>query len=136
MAGNSNLPNQRLFKFENYPDAEPWFQPFLQSLNLFVDPVYQILDGGITYQNLMVPKIYNQVITSPVSGPLTFNFVNPLRFLPRSVTLGNVYAGNDTTSHPSLATCVYWHFSQGSIYVTNIPNLTASTQYNITLVIQ
>jgi hypothetical protein len=131
----SNLPTIRTFKFEDFPGAEPWFAQFLNSLNLFTDQAYQILNGGVTYQNLTIPRTYTQVITTPASGPVTFNFTNPLRIAPTAVLLGNLYQNPTPSTHPSSATCVYWHSSQGSIYVDDIPNLTASTQYTVTLVV-
>jgi len=131
----SNLPTNQEFKFENYPGAEQWFQQFLNSLNLFTTAVYGILNGGVTYQNLTVPKVYTKTITTPASGPVTFNFTNPLRIQPQAVLLGNVYVNGNPSSHPSSASNVYWHVSQGAIYVDDIPNLTASTTYVITLVV-
>lgn len=131
----SNLPTNQEFKFENYPGADQWFQQFLSSLNLFTTAVYGILNGGVTYQNLTVPKTYTKTITTPDSGPVTFNFTNPLRIQPTSVIVGNVYVNGQPSSHPSDSTCVYWHVSQGTIYVDDIPNLTTSTTYVITLVV-
>lgn len=131
----SNLPTNQEFKFENYPGAEQWFQQFLNSLNLFTTAVYQILNGGVTYQNLTVPKTLTRTVTTPASGPVTFSFTNPLRIQPQAVLLGNVYVNGNPSSHPTDASCVYWHLSQGSIYVDDIPNLTASTTYVITLVV-
>lgn len=131
----SNLPTSQQFKFEDFPGAEPWFAQFLNSLNLFVGPVYQILNGGITYQNLLLPKIYTKIITTPALGDVTFNFANPIRIQPQAVLLGNVYENGNPSVHPTSATCVYWHFSQGNIYVDSIPNLSTSTTYTITLVI-
>lgn len=131
----SNLPTNRRFKFEDYPGAEKWFSQFLQSLNLFVDPVYQILDGGVGYQNLTVPKTYTTTITTPAAGSVTFNFRNPLTITPSAVLLGNVYQGTTTSTHPTSPAVVYWHFTQGTIYVDNVTNLSTSTQYVITLVI-
>lgn len=132
---SSNLPTNRTFKFEDFPGAEKWFAQFLQSLNLFVSPVYDILNGGVGYQNLTVPRIYTKTITAPATGSTTFNFTNPLAITPSAVLLGGVAKSGDITSHPSSASCVYWHFSQGIIYVDNIPNLTASTTYVVTLVV-
>lgn len=134
-SNQSNLPTFQGFKFENYPGAEEWFAQFLQSLNLFVLPVYNILNGGVTYQNLSIPKIYTVTITTPASGSVTFNFANPLRITPSAVLLGNVYETPTPDTHPSSPAQVYWHYSQGVIYVDNITNLTASTQYQITLVV-
>lgn len=135
LSNTSNLPTIRAFKFEDYPGAEEWFGQFLQSLNLFVSPTYQILNGGVTYQNLTIPQIYTKVITTPASGSVTFNFTNPLSISPRAIIVGNIYENGQPSTHPTDATCVYWHLSQGTIYVDNIPNLTTSTTYVVTLVV-
>lgn len=132
---SSNLPTSNIFKFEDFPGAPQWFAQFLQALNLFTDPVYQIINGGITYQNLAAPQLFSKTLTAPAAGSVTFNFANPLRVIPRAVILGNVYQGTTTSTHPSSPPVVLWHFSQGTIYVDNITNLTASTQYTVTLVI-
>jgi hypothetical protein len=132
----SNLPTTRRFKFEDYKDAPQWFANFLQSLNLFIDPVYQILDGGVAYSNQIAPRFYTKTITTPASGAVTFNFSNPLSIIPSAVILGNVYKTSNTSTHPSSSSCVYWHFSQGIVYVDDIPNLDAATQYIVTLQIQ
>lgn len=131
----SNLPTQRRFKFEDFPGAEQWFANFLSSLNLFIDPVYQILDGGIGYQNLIIPRNYTVTITSAASGATTFNFVNPLRIVPSSVLLGNIYEEGSPSIHPTSAVTVFWHFSQGTIYIDDVIGLDSSTTYVITLTI-
>lgn len=131
----SNLPTNHQFKAEDYPDAPEYFAQFLNSLNLFIDPIYQMVNGGITYQNLTIPRLFTKIITAPASGSVTFNFVNPLRIQPSSVVIGNVYVQGNPSSHPTNPAVVYWHNSQGSIYVDNITNLTASTTYVITLVV-
>lgn len=129
----SNLPTTRRYKYEDFSGAPQWFSNFLTALNLFIDPVYQILDGGVDYQNLTVPKIITKIITAPASGLVTFNFTNPLRIAPSAVILGNIYVNGQPSSHPTNPAIVYWHFSQGNIYVDNITNLTASTTYVVTL---
>lgn len=131
----SNLPSIYQFKFEQYPGAPQWFAQFLSSLYLFTNPVYQILNGGVTYQNLQVPQIYTTTVTAPATGNTTFNFKNPLSITPSAVLLGNVYVSGSTSSHPSSPAQVYWHFSQGTIYIDNVTNLTASTTYVITLAV-
>lgn len=131
MAGN-NLPTNRRFKFEDYKDAPEWFASFLSSLNLFTDPIYQIIDGGIGYQNLMIPQLFTKTFTAPATGLVTFSFVNPLAIGPSSVVIGNLYENTTPSIHPADATTVYWHFSLGTIYVDDIPNLTSGTTYVVT----
>ncbi len=132
---SSNLPTTHQFKKENFPDSPEYFGQFLNQLNLFVDPIYQILNGGISYQNLIAPKMYTKTITTPSSGSVTFNFSNPLKIVPSAVLLGNVYVNGLPSSHPSSPAVVYWHFSEGNIYIDNITNLTTSTTYAVTLVV-
>lgn len=131
----SNLPTAFQFKREDFPDADEWFGQFLIQLNLFANPVYNILNGDVTYQNLMAPQLYTTTVTAPAAGDVTFTFTNPLRVQPRGVILGNVYEQGDTTAHPTDPVVVYWHLSQNMIIVDRITNLTASTQYSVTLVV-
>lgn len=131
----SNLPTIRQFKIEDYPGAPQYFYQFINTLNLFAGPIYQILNGGVTYQNLVIPQTFTKTLTAPASGNTTFTFTNPLRITPSWVVIGNIYQGSIPSTHPSSPAVVYWHFSQGTIYVDNITNLTASTQYTVTLVV-
>jgi hypothetical protein len=134
MAG-SNLPTTRRFKFEDFPGAPQWFAQFLQALNLFVDPIYQILDGNVGSQNMVAPKTFSKTITSPASGSTTFNFANPLKIMPSAVLIGNIYVNPNPSSHPTNPAVAYWHYSEGRIYIDNITNLSASTTYIVTLII-
>lgn len=131
----TNLPTVRGFKFEDFPGMPQAFANFLESLNLFVNPVYDVLNGGIGVQNLVAPKTFMQVITTPAAGSVTFNFTNPLKIVPSAVLLGNVYVNGNPSNHPTNPSMVYWHFSQGKIYVDNVTNLTAATTYVILLVV-
>ena len=131
----SNLPTVQRLKYEDYARATTWqqgVQLLVNSLNLFMTPVYDILDGGVTYSNLTVPQIYPTVVTA--GTPTTFSFVNPLRTLPQAVVVGNCWAGIPST-HPAVALQVYWHYTGNTIMVDDIVGLTTGTQYSITLVV-
>ena len=131
----SNLPTLQRLKYEDYaryPDWKQATQALVNSLNLFMTPVYDILNGGVTYMNLTVPQTYTKVITA--ASPTTFSFVNPLAIQPSAVILGNCWTGIPST-HPAVALQVYWHSSGGTILVDDIIGLTAGTQYTVVLVI-
>lgn len=135
MAGNSNLPSIQRLKFEDYSRAEDWkqaTQSLVNSLNLFMTPVYDILNGGVTYANLTVPKIYSAVITG--ASPTSFTFVNPLLIQPQAVIVGNCWTGL-TSTHPAVALQVYWHISGNTIIIDDIVGLTVGIQYNVVLVV-
>jgi len=134
MAG-SNLPTVRRFKYEDYPDAPKWFEQFLSGLNLFVDPIYQMVGGNIGYSNILAPQLYTVTITAPASGNVTFNFTNPLRISPSGVTVGNIYETGKASTHPTSPVSIFWHSSQGTIYVDQVTNLTATKSYVVTLIV-
>lgn len=131
----SNLPTVQRLKYEDYARAPNWqqaMQALVNSLNLFMTPVYNILNGGVTYLNLTVPQTFTKVITA--SSPTSFTFVNPLSIPPSAVILGNCWSSIPST-HPAVALQPFWHYSNGSIIIDDIIGLTSGTQYTITLVI-
>ena len=131
----SNLPTIQRLKYEDYSRAGSWqqaFQLLINALNLFMTPVYDILNGGVTYMNLAIPQTYTITITG--ASPTTFTFVNPLTQQPKAVLLGNCWSGLQST-HPAVSLQVYWHYSGSSIIIDNIVGLTAGTVYNIVLIV-
>lgn len=131
----SNLPTIQRLKYEDYARNGTWqqaVQALVNSLNLFMTPVYDILNGGVTYMNLTVPKTFTKVITA--ASPTTFSFVNPLAIAPSAVLVGNVWTGIPST-HPSGAVSVFWHPTGSAIVIDDVVGLTSGTQYNLTLVI-
>ena len=129
----SNLPSVFRFKREDYPDAPEWFGQFLGQLNLYTNPVYSILNGGVTFQNLATPQIYSLTITA--SSQTRFTFQNPLRIPPSAVLVGNVYVSGAATLHPSVPVQVMWHLTDKDIIVDDVVGLTIGTKYFLTLVV-
>lgn len=131
----SNLPTVQRLKYEDYSRYSTWqqaFQGLIASLNLFMNPVYDILNGNVTYTNLTVPKTFTKIITA--ASTTTFSFVNPLTISPSAVIIGNVWTGIPS-AHPTGNVDIYWHYSGNTIFVDNIIGLTSGTNYNITLVV-
>lgn len=130
---NTNIPSIQRVKFEDYKDAPKWFEQFLNTLNLFMTAIYNIVNDGITYANLAVIKPFTFVFTPGTTT--NFKFINPLVGAPQNVMIGNVYIGNTITIHPTTVTQLYWHYSQGFIYVDSIIGLTNGIQYTISLLV-
>jgi|ERR1700676_1548773 len=132
----SNLPTTQRFKYEDYAEAKDWqeaLQKFINAVNLFVNPVYTILNGNVTYQNLTIPKLYSQLVTG--ATPTTFNFTNPLLIQPSAVIIGNIYIPPNFNIHPTVVTQVYWHADNTTIFIDDIVGLTVGTKYFIQLVV-
>jgi hypothetical protein len=126
---NSNLPSIQRIKFEDLKGAPDWFATFLESLNLFMTAIYNIVNKGITYANLAVIQPFQFQFTP--GSTIGFKFANPIVGIPNSVILGNVYVGDQFQNHPAVATQVYWHYSQGFIFIDNIVGLTAGVKYTV-----
>jgi hypothetical protein len=131
IVNNSNIPTVQRIKYEDYKDAPGWFSQFLMTLNLFINSVYNIVNGGITYSNLGVIQPFTFSYTPGTTT--NFSFSSPITGVPRNVVIGNVYIGNTLTSHPVVVTQLYWHFSQGQIFVDSIIGLTSGITYTISV---
>ena len=135
VVNQSNLPTIQRLKYEDYarqPDWKQSIQALVNSLNLFMTPVYNILDGGVGYMNLQVPQTYSTTITAGTTT--TFSFVNPLTTAPQAVLIGNCWTGLQST-HPAVALQPYFHYTGTTVIIDNIVGLTSGVTYNITLVI-
>lgn len=126
---NSNLPSIQRIKYEDYKDAPNWFAQFLNTLNLYLTAAYNIFNRGITYSNLGVIQPF--IFTFTPGSTIGFKFSNPLTVMPTNVIIGNAYEGNQLQAHPAVALQLYWHFSQGFIFVDDIVGLTTGVNYTI-----
>lgn len=130
----SNLPTLQRIKFEDYKDAPAWFSSFLTSLNLFMNSIYNIVNGQVGYQNLVAPQIVMQTVTADT--PTTMSFSNPLSIVPSVVILGNVYTFPANFSiHPSTPTTAFWHFSNNTVYIDDVTGLTPGIKYVLTFMV-
>lgn len=133
LSNNSNLPTIQRIKYEDYKDAPAWFGQFLQTLNLFVNVMYNIANRGITYSNIAVISPFTfQYVSGSTTG---FKFSNPITVNPTNVIIGNVYVTGDVTSHPTGAVTLFWHYTNGAIVVDNIVGLTSSVNYTLSVIV-
>jgi hypothetical protein len=130
---NTNIPSIQRIKYEDYKDAPKWFEQFLVTLNIFMTAIYNIVNHGITYANLGVLAPFTFSFTPGVT--VGFKFANPLIAAPTNVIIGNVYIGNQLQLHPAVVTQLYWHYSQGFIFVDSIIGLTNGVQYTVSLIV-
>ncbi len=135
MMAQSNLPTIQRLKWEDVANAKTWqeaMQKLIETLNLFISPVYDILNGGVTMQNTVSPQIVAKTITA--AAITTFTFTNPIKGQPSSVLVGNIWTAIPT-SHPGNTVQAFWHITGNQIVIDNVAGLTPGTSYNLTLVI-
>ena len=127
----SNLPSLWRFDYGDYSQLGSTFQKFLANLNLFTLAVYNILNGGITFEN-MQRSIYKATITAGEITPMSF--VNPLSIPPNGLHLVQALAvGNTTQALTSSVSVGNWTYDGSVINILNISGLVAGVTYQIAL---
>jgi hypothetical protein len=133
LENKSNLPSIQRIKYEDYKDAPAWFATFLITLNLFVNAVYNVINRGITYANLAVIAPFTfQFVQGTTTG---FKFTNPTTLIPSNVIIGNVFVTGNVQLHPIGPVQLFWHYSNGSIFVDSILGLTAGVNYTLSVMV-
>lgn len=127
----SDLPPIWRFDFGDYTSLGASFQKFLSNLNLFSLAVYNLLNGGIGYEN-MQRKIYSTTVLASTTTPVSF--VNPLPIAPSGVSLVKVLlVGTTNTAITNSVSASNWFFDGTNINVLNVAGLTSGSSYKISL---
>lgn len=130
------LPSIHRFYTEDYQGAPSWFQRFINTLNLFSDPVYQSLNMGLTFQSNLNAQVYTFTITAGASA--SANVVNFTKKINGQATgllkiAANVSSNIATPITSAIDLC--WYQDGNTIRITAISGLTSGTTYNITVLL-
>lgn len=128
---NNNLPPVWRFDFGDYSSLGTVFQKFLSNINLFTLSVYNLMNKGISFEN-MQRAIYSTTVTAGTLTPLVF--VNPLTIPPSGVSLVKVLlVGKTNTALTSAVSAANFFYDGKNINVLNITGLTSGSIYDISL---
>ena len=132
-------PSIQRFYSDDYKEAPNWFkQSFLNTLNLFVFPVYNALNKNLTVaSNLNQAYETIQVTGNATATSNTASFLNPIEGNPTGVTVVDVQiTGTPTQTYPTSAIQVFWTFDGSSIQIGSITGLSNGVLYSITLKVE
>lgn len=129
------LPDVRRLNREDFPDAPSWVDPMLNTLNAFMDSVYNIMNKNLS----LVYNFNIQIVTvavstdgngdiSPVKQKLAIR--GKVRGL---VVIRVLKEANDQTSIQ--APYVEWSQSEDILTITNIASLNTDKKYKIVLLV-
>lgn len=129
-------PSIQRFYSDDYKESPDWFKKtFLNTLNLFVFPVYNALNKNLT----VLSNLNQGYATISLTGSVTptnntASFLNPIQGDPAGVVVVNVQiTGVSVPTYPSSAIQVFWSFDGTSIQVGAITGLANSINYSLTL---
>ena len=128
---SSNLPPVWRFDFGDYTALGSVFQKFISNLNLFTLAVYNLINGGIGFQNLQ-RAIYSTTVLAGATTPLVF--VNPLGIPPNGVSVVKVLlSGKTNIAIANAVSAANFYYDGKSINILNISGLTPGSTYQISI---
>ena len=129
-------PSIQRFYSDDYKEAPTWFKStFLNTLNLFVFPVYNALNKNLTV-GANINQAYETITVTGNSTPSnnTASFLNPIQGNPTGLTVVNVQiTGTPTQTFPAAAIQAFFTFDGTSINIGAITGLSNGVVYQITL---
>lgn len=130
------LPTQKKILREDLKDAPSWVTPLVDTVNSFMETIYQTLNKNVTLSENVACFIKELVYKTPSTYPVMENieFINQLKTKPIGVQL--LQAVDRQTYQPVL-TAVYvpWVSNNDSIVISPIVGLAADKTYIIRLLI-
>lgn len=134
----SNLPSTHRWYAEDYQQATPDFKRFLGQLNLFSEPIYNILNGGISITDNTLEELYTLTI-NPASATATANATTfvPKKFVgaPNGIVIGQCLFNASTGVAAAVGNPVTfdWVWTGSVVSILAIYGLTASASYTLKL---
>lgn len=132
---SSNLPTIQRFDAGDYPKSDAEFQAFLSTLNLFTQPVWNILNRSVDIMQNTKEEIYSFNITAGATyEDNTFDFT-PRKFggRPNGVILGQVQVLGATVTPVGSPVTFDWIYSGNQVKIIAIYGLTPDVSYSFTV---
>lgn len=135
---STGLPSTKRFYGEDYTEAPAWFPRFLSQINLFTEPIYNILNGGVDVTQNTLEEFY----TLQVNNASATATNNTMTFTPKkafskviSVLISQCLL-NSTTGVPTAIgaqVTLDWAWAGSQVSILAIYGLTAASDYTFTL---
>lgn len=135
---NTNLPTTKRFYSEDFKESPQWFQRFLSQLDLFTEPIYNILNGGVNVSQNTLEEFYTLQVNNASATAIS----NATSFLPKkyfsqpvSVLISQCLLNSTTGVATAVGAQVTldWVWTGSQIKILAIYGLTASSNYTFTL---
>jgi hypothetical protein len=132
------LPSTKRFYAEDYKESPQWFQRFLSQVNLFTEPIYNILNQGVDVNLNTDEEIYILQIPSASNTATNnvFSFV-PKKFIgaPHGILLGQCLYNATTGVATAVGNPVTfdWIWTGSQVKILAVYGLTNAASYTLSL---
>lgn len=132
---SSSLPTIQRFDAGDYPKASKEFQQFLSTLNLFTQPVYNILNQSLDITQNTKEEIYTFSITAKASAALNIFSFTPRKFAgkPNGVIIGQCQLSGATVAAIGNPVTLDWVWNGSQVQILAIYGLTNGSTYSFSV---
>ena len=132
------LPSVKRWYSEDYSKAPDWFQRFLAQLNLYSEPIYNILNAGVDVTANTDEEIYTlQIKTASATAANNVFTFTPLKFsgAPHGVILGQCLwnTTNGIATAIGNPVTIDWAWTGSQVTILAVYGLTAAKSYTLQL---
>lgn len=121
------------FTVEEFPEQKSWISKLFSSLNAFTGDVVRAFQNSLSIEDNLFQEIKEIKYTNSATNfPLKFK----TKFNSAPIGITVIYLLNRTTGAYSTAQpWVVWSYQDGSVTISDISGLTASSDYTIKLLV-
>ncbi len=130
------LPSTKRWYAEDYPKSDEDFKRFLGQLNLFSEPMYNILNQGVDVTANTTEEIYTLQVNNASATATSNTFLfTPRKFIgaPHGVIIGQCLYLTDVPTAVGNPVTIDWVWTGSQISILAIYGLTALADYTLTL---
>lgn len=127
------LPTIKRFQSEDYKDSPSWFHRFIQAINLYTEPMFNLVNGNLALSANVNEEIYSFQITSGASAAVNTFLFSPkmLSGAPAGVVIAQclpVLAVPTAVGNP---VTLDWYWNGTQIQILAIYGLTNGVKYDV-----
>lgn len=130
------LPSVKRFYAEDYKESDESFKRFLGQVNLFSEPIYNILNGAVEVSTNTSEEIYTLNVSeaSATASDNTFLFT-PKKFIgaPNGILVGQCLLSASVPTANIGVVGIDWVWTGSQVSILAIHNLSAGESYTLSL---
>jgi len=127
------LPTIKRFQSEDYKDSPSWFHRFIQAVNLYTEPMFNLVNGNLAISANTNEEIYSfQMTSGAAAAGNTFTFA-PKRFIgiPSGVQIAQCLPVLSVPTAVGAAVTLDWFWNGTQIQILAVYGLTNGVKYDV-----
>lgn len=127
------LPSLKRFQSEDYKDSPAWFHRFIQAINLYTEPMFNLVNGNLALTDNINEELFSFQITSGATAASNTYLFAPqqLRGVPSGVIIAQCLPVLSTPTPVGNPVTLDWSWNGTQVQILAIYGLTNGVKYNL-----